>query len=360
MQQIFQKYMKMKRVTLGFSILALSTAFVLSCKPDKDVAPTADTEVQSSVYASWANFVITDIEMACSFMAENNYAKTYYSAYPASGTTVTVQRDTVLNGGNEDKMSMSWNNTKCIDGNVRSGSIYVYVPQGTNTGENIRYSRNYKWKGRIDLQAYKINGWIVKLYDSLVPAYLFNTIPSINYAPAGNLTWRFAGKLKFIHPTDPKKNMVWDGELFKTLENTSDVKVFPSKNTAINWMGAVLSYYGHFEGTGPRVDANDNVIAADAPYKMKINPETHLIRDTKCSPDKVTGVAFTATVTSLEQYGSEFHPFKSGVASFTVGTDYPRQIYYGNENEPTLTTPQCDNAGEVMIKGISYRVDFMK
>jgi hypothetical protein len=48
-----------------------------------------------------------------------------------------------------------------------------------------------------------------------------------------------------------------------------------------------------------------------------------------------------------------------GIASFTVAELYPRQIYYGNEGEPGLPL-QCDNTGEVLIKGISYRVNFMK
>jgi hypothetical protein len=70
----------------------------------------------------------------------------------------------------------------------------------------------------------------------------------------------------------------------------------------------------------------------------------------------------TGSVAILKQ---EFHPFISGIASFTVadktGTAaYPRQIFYGNEGSPVdaVTGDQCDNTGEVYIKGISYRVDF--
>jgi hypothetical protein len=38
---------------------------------------------------------------------------------------------------------------------------------------------------------------------------------------------------------------------------------------------------------------------------------------------------------------------------------YPRQIYFGNEGNATLSA-QCDNSAEVLIKGISYRIDLMK
>ena len=68
----------------------------------------------------------------------------------------------------------------------------------------------------------------------------------------------------------------------------------------------------------------------------------------------------------LKTWNSEFHPFKNGIVSFTVGSAYPRQIYYGNEVESQIPAPeeqlpaQCDNKGIVLIKGISYRVDFMK
>jgi hypothetical protein len=55
----------------------------------------------------------------------------------------------------------------------------------------------------------------------------------------------------------------------------------------------------------------------------------------------------------------EFHPFKDGVATFSTADKYPRQIYYGNEGTSDLAA-QCDNSGVVLIKGISYPIDFKK
>ncbi len=356
--------MKMKRVTLGFSILALSGAFVLSCKPEKNVAPVADIETQSAVYASFANYVASDIEMACSFMGENTYGTTFYSQYPGTTGTVTVVRDTtnsIIDGIPHDQLVMGWNSTRCIDGNFRDGSIFMYVPQKDKNGQNVnnRYCRDAGFQGRIIFSNYKVNGWLIELFDPNAPVYLYNTIPTGTYNTNNTkLTWRFAGKLKFTHPTDPNKNMIWDGALWKTLENSNDPKVFPvSHQAAITWSNALISYSAKVTGQVPQIDS-DGKVTPGVGYDLTVDNVRPLIRDFKCSPDKVSGVAFAPTGTVV-QLGDEHHPFKMGVASFTVGNSYPRQIYYGNEGEPALDV-QCDNTGEVLIKGTSYRVDFMK
>jgi len=378
--------MKIKRVTLGFSILGLATVFVLSCKKETPVAPVADTEVQSAIYASWANYVASDIEMACSFMAENNYdyPDMFYNEYPGSPVGNTgyenVIRDTNCNHASAanptlcfDQMVMTWNSAKCQDGNLRDGSLVMYVQQESQTGDknkNVRYSRDYEFQGQIWLPVspnppYRVNGWAIELYDSTAPLYLYNKLSSSTYDPSSTkITWKFAGKFKLTHPTDHSRNMVWDGELFKTLENTSNTKVFlPTKHGAITWSLATVSYYGHMNGTGPQIDENDKVTASNVPYKMEINQATPLVRDFTCASDVVTGVAFgaspTSTATIINPRGSQHHPFIKGVASFTVGNSYPRQIYYGNEGEPQLA-PQCDNVGEVLIKGTTYKINFLE
>ncbi|WP_317897414.1 hypothetical protein [Aurantibacillus circumpalustris] len=354
----------MKKVSLGFSIVALSAVFLLSCKKEVDVAPVPDTEVESSIYASFANYVASDIEMACSFMGENAYNTTFYSAYSASSGTVGIVRDT--NGINltvgtssvpvkHDQLTYTWNETRCKDGRIRKGTIFMYVP----IVPNQRYCRQRLFQGRISFDDFKVDGWRVTLFDSLAPAYLYNTLASNDYDPTKTkLTWRFAGKLKFTHPTNANLNMVWEGELFKTLENTSDPKVFePKKQTAITWSLGVVSYYGNVSGKVPQIDADGN-ITPNVDYKMEIKDGAKLVRDFLCSPDKVTGVTVSPTG-SVTPIGDEHHPFKTGVASFTVGNNYPRQIYYGNEGDPKLDL-QCDNTGEVLIKGNSYKVTFFK
>jgi hypothetical protein len=343
----------MKRVTLGFSALALSAAFVYSCKPKPAVAPEADTEVESAVYASYANYLISDIDMACTFLGDNSYTKTFYSLYPGSSGTVTAVRDT---SGSEDQLVMAWNKTRCMDGNVRDGSIFMNAKQLPNQ----RYARDPRWEGRIRFENYQVNGWNIQLWDSVNPMYLKNTLTDFGYNPlVTNITWEISGKVKIIHPTDPNKNMVWEGRLYKTLDNTKEKDVFdPRKQSSINWFKAHASYYGKFEGSGPQID-EDGKVTPNVRYAMEIHKEAPLKRDFTCSPDKVSGIAFTNTVGVIELRADEHHPFIQGVASFSVGSAYPRQIYYGNEGDSRLPS-QCDNVGEVLIKGMSYRIDFMK
>jgi hypothetical protein len=349
--------MKMKRVTLGFSVLTLA-AFVFGCKKEKDEPPVADTETESAVYASFANYVASDIEMACSFMGENAYNSTFYSEYSAATGTVAVVRDTnaiLIDGKDHDQLTMTWNDTKCKDGRVRKGTIFMYVPQIVNQ----RYARNYKFQARVRFDDFKVDGWKINLYDSAVPCYLYNTLstPTIN-TKTEKLTWKFAGKLKFTHPTDPKKDIVWEGELNKTLVNTDDPLVFAANQlSSVTWSLGIISYHGYANGTVPQIDAN-GVVTPGVNYKMTFDNVNPLVRDFKCSPDKVSGVTISPTG-SLITIGDEHHPFKTGVASFTVGDLYPRQIYYGNEGEPQLEL-QCDNTGEVLIKGTSYKVTFFK
>ena len=83
-----------------------------------------------------------------------------------------------------------------------------------------------------------------------------------------------------------------------------------------------------------------------------------LIRDFSCAPDRVRGVKLDPQ-NNLEKLDLTHHPFVKGVAVFTIGDKYPRQIYFGNESNSGLAW-QCDNVGEVMIKGIAYRVNFRK
>ncbi len=355
--------MKMKRVTLGFSVLAFSSVFLLSCNKTANVAPEPDTEVQSAVYASYANYIASDVEMICSFMGENLLLSHFYAEYPGSSTgntgTVTAVRDT---NGVQDQLVMSFNKTRCLDGRVRDGSIFMQFNTDLKPGDQkVNYTRNYQFKGSISFSNYKVDGWLIELFDPGARVYLYNTVPTSTFNPATtNLTWRFAGKIKMTHPTDPSKNMVWDGDLTKILTNTSDKNVYPpSGKAAITWSLAVINYYGKVSGSVPQIDADGKVTASAVPFNMTIDPQTPLVRDFQCYPDKIAGVAFTNTVGVLVQRAEEHHPFKKGVASFTVGSFYPRQIYYGNEGDPTLDL-QCDNNGEVLIKGISYRVNFIK
>ncbi len=151
----------------------------------------------------------------------------------------------------------------------------MYIPQVANQ----RYARDYKFQARIVFQSYKVDGWLIELFDVNAPVYLYNTLTTASYTPSSTkLTWRFAGKLKMTHPTDAKKNMVWDGELFKTLDNSTDPKVFaPTKQSAITWSLGVIKYNGKVNGTVPQIDADGNV-TPNVSYSMEFNSVTPLVR----------------------------------------------------------------------------------
>lgn len=86
-------------------------------------------------------------------------------------------------------------------------------------------------------------------------------------------------------------------------------------------------------------------------------------RNFTCSPDMVGTITVSAT-SSLTASKNEYHPIIAGVATFTTGTAYPREIYYdntginyGDDTSPVALPAQCDNKATVQIKGIFYPID---
>jgi hypothetical protein len=358
--------MKMKNVTLGLSMIAIAVLFAVGCKKkEPNVEPVADTETESAIDAAWATYVITDIDQICAFMGENQLDQHFYTpdlAVSNSGTISPI-RDTTAKA-----LIMGFNKTKCLDGRLREGSVFMYYKKdpisNPHANENSRYYRDFGFVGRISLSEYKVDGWLIRIFDGASPAYVYNRLSTAKYDPTKEkLSWRIAGKFLFIHPTDTSKNIVWDGELIKTLENSTDKDIFAvSKESSINWVrpdlkpkakAAIISYYGKVSGKTKRT----------VPFTMTIDQSTPLIRDFLCSADPVSGVSAAVGTNSLLVRKEEHHPFIKGIASFTTGTAeqniYPRQIYWGNEGSPDLLE-QCDNTGEVLIKGVSYRVNFRK
>jgi hypothetical protein len=360
--------MKMKRVTLCLSLIA--AALITGCKKEPNVVPEADTEVQSAIDVAFATYVITDIDMMCSFMGENTLLQHFFTAQPgtASGSTgtMTATRDTMNNS-----LAMSFNKTKCMDGRLRDGTVYMDWEDLDNIAtNNDNYIRDFKYRGRLALLNYKVDGWIVDEYNEQAPAYIYNTLPGSDYSTSStNVTWSIEGKFKFTNPTDSSRNMVWDGKLKKTLVNTSNKKVMdPSKQKAIVWDSAIVSYSGKVSG----------LVSSTVPFDMEVSSNNPLIRDFRFNPKSTDSnkypncqevLAAVPTVTTggnvvLTTLYSTHHPFIKGIASFTPGVNtnnqkYPRQIYFGNEGNTDLPA-QCDNKGEVLIKGVSYSVDFMK
>lgn len=360
---------KMKRVALGFSILIATGLFILmSCKKEADTVPEQDTEVKSAVLASYMNYVVSDIDMMISFMGENRYNDHFYAEYPNSALpdltgTVTAIRDTT-SASTQGWLRMSFNKTLCKDGRRRNGSVslnYTISP----TDPNAKYMRSPDFMGNVQFSAFEIDSFNVNLNTQDGGYMRIKNVTPKGFDPKKtNLEWTIEGKLKFTHLYDTLKNMTWEGKWTKVLANTSSTAAVVNATTAINWYNAVVKYTGTTRGKVPVEDENGKIKPL-VKYEMKFNQEYPLTRDFKCAPDPIGGVTYTVgdnvNTGTMVPIQNQYHPFVSGIASFTVGESYPREIYYGNEGQKALlATPQCDNTGEVLIKGISYRVDFMR
>jgi hypothetical protein len=352
--------MNMKRVIAAFTILISSALIIISCKkPTPNEEPKPDTEVQSAIDATFALMCITDIDMICSYIAENQfYSNSYLNVIAPGNGTYTANRDTF-----GIYLIASWYKTACVDGKFREGSVFLrYNIDKTlfpNQTDNSRYMREKGFAGKFTLTDYYVNGWKIENVAG-IPAYVYNTLASPDYDPAvTKLTWYMGGKFKFTktdnYPDIPDTTMTVEFKINKTLDNSTSKDVFnatkTNKNTNIQWSKGVVHYDGELVQSSTTTNGEH--------FTMTISKETPLVRDWSCSPDKFNGVVATATPGVFIPIAEQYHPFVKGVATFVTGDKYPRQIYYGNESDPSLPW-QCDNTGIVLIKGNSYKVTFMK
>lgn len=379
----------MKKLNIGISatLLFAATAFV-SCKKVEKDPPVPDTEVNTAIDACYATQIVSDVEMICSVMGEDASTARAVFYEPNVGTSGTV---TVIRNTQTRRLSYTFNQTQCRDGRLRDGSIWMYykwrlqsqlggdsikpgatlpydefdyvypdLPQGpySYTG-NENYTRDYNFGGRITLEEYKVDGWLVDNKDFENPnpntnnvyAYIKNLRPNNLTPVAGNLRWSFEGQFKMKKNLD---SMAWKGKWTRTLDNTSDPKVFAtSAQSPITWSLATISFYGEAYGFTP----------GNVPYKIQYQEKNPMKRNFTCSPDVVGNIIVTTT-SSLVPYRSEYHPIVAGVATFTTGTAYPREIYYdntgvsyGDDTAPVNLPAQCDNKATVQIKGIFYPID---
>jgi hypothetical protein len=362
------------------TLAAAACLFFWGCpKPDPSPAPEPDTETDRAVDVAWATFVVTDIDMIASHLGEEDLFPKFYMQIPgtetAGGTagTVSCQRDPTPGA---KTMNINFNKAKCMDGRFREGEIrmdFDYAVLNVKGGNpNSQYYHEYGYGCRVSLNQYKVDGWIIDEYDPQFPGYIYNELTG---PKTGQFRWRIAGKYAMVHPSDNKKNIVWDGLIFKTLLLPEDPiqqkKVLdytrPQGRPVITWSNSVVSYSGTIKG---KTDVVRDTLSLSPPvgsfsggidYGVNILENSQLVRDFSCYPDKVASVSVapgTNNTFSLLLRYEEYHPFVKGIASFTTGEKYPRQIYFGNEGGDL--EQQCDNTGEVLIKGISYRVNFRK
>lgn len=329
----------MRKTILLLLLLLISLLVNQACKK-KDPSPDApqvdvpdpytySSDLQSSKDIVAANRIISDIEMMCSLIGENVVPKFYLPAASSAGTLNTISDPAAK------YHSLSFNNTQCVDGSLRNGSIfmnYSYSPA------NVKNYHDIGFVAKVYLVNYEIDGWLVQNNDTganaaSIPLIMTNITSPANYNPANtNLTWQITGKLKFINPSDTTRNMTWDGNFTKTLVNSSNALVFnPNKLAPIQWPAAIVSYVGNASGfTSNNSPFTFNI--ANAPVK----------RDFNCNfiPPGSTGI-------------TELHPFISGTMVFNPANFHPRSINFG-PGDPGL----CDNKGTVSFKNETHNVDF--
>ncbi len=352
--------MKITRITLGFAILA-AVGLIVGCgKKEPNVAPEPDTEVQSALDAAWATYVVSDIDMMCSFVGVNQPLSHFYTPIPGTENSLAPGTGTlrVVRDVSQKRLSMVFNQTQCLDGRLRSGEVrLVYDPAlkiHPKSNPNAEYYHEYGFGGRLTTTNYQVDGWEISMPE---PGYIYCDLDRNDWIPEETkVSWTIVGKFIFKHGVDSAKGILapteifWDGKLTKVLLNTDDEDVFRKGGTApaVTWSLANCGYYGEVSGRTNSV----------VPFSMSITEPNMLVRDFTCSPDRIGGVTLNNS-NDMVQRDEEHHPFVQGVARFTTGDKYPRQIYFGNEGNPKLQA-QCDNVGEVMIKGIAYRVNFRK
>lgn len=336
----------MKNYTRNFAVVAVAASFFWACKglPERkpNTPPEPDTETGSATEIVFATMVATDIEMMCGFLGEDVIQNHFYRRVTpemqsgVANGTITAQRDLV-----DKYFRLAFNNTKCVDGRTRSGSVIIYYD---NPRMQSDYYRDYGFTAKVTLTDYKVDGWLVRTVEGK-PFIIRNELTTpANIPLVNNPTWSMEGALEFIHPTDPSKNITWDGKLTKVLLNSSDPDVFdPAGQSSINWSPAEAGYYGTVKGE----------TSGNNPYTMEVNSANPMIRDFSCYPS-MGGVEH---VPQMRAWMLEYHPFVKGIATIRTGTSYERQLYFGNEGDPELPY-QCDNSGQILIKGNSYKIDF--
>ncbi len=338
--------MKMTKITLGFSILATAGLLVVGCNKKANVAPEADTEFQSSIDASYATAVVTEIDDICGYLGEGYTTAnaSYFSNAGSSGSVVYSQPSASV-------VAISYIGTvTCMDGKKRSGTVTLdYSASSASTA--AKYYRDAGFVGKVLLSNYVVDGWAVNNSSTFT---ITNTTAS-GYPPASTpLTWKLAGNIYLTYASGTvtaADSITWKGSLAKTLTNsTNSLVLATSKLLPIKWTvststaspGAKCTYKGTIMGVVSKTKAYT--------LEVKEGDDNLLVRDFSCSPNKEI---ITPTYSVLT---SEWHPIIIGVSNFTIaGATDARVIEYGS-----ATTIGCDNNANVTIKGISYPISLKK
>lgn len=347
--------MKMTKITAGFSILVMAGLMVISCNKKAAVEPEADKEFQSSIDASYATNLVTEIDDIAGYLGEG-YTASNSSFFTNAGSSGSI----VYSTPSSSVVAITYVGTvTCIDGKKRSGTVSLNFSM-TNTVVNADTYRRPGYKAVVSLSNYVVDGYHIYCNNNFT---ITNTTPYANFsASVTPLTWKLDGDFSIYNATatlSATDSMTWKGYLTKTLTNSTNSFVLSpnmltpirwSINTSTNSPGAVCKYDGKFSG----------VVSKTKSYNYEVKESTpennySLYRDFSCSPDKYVLVPVSSSFTTAV---SEWHPIIKGISNFTVnGLPDPRLIDY---NSGTIGSSNCDNNVSVTIKGITYPIDLKK
>lgn len=353
----------MKKITFGLFAISALTILSTGCKKTPNAEPEPDKEFQSSIDVVQATSMLTEVEDIVAH-AGDGYTELTSKYF---NTTNTTLGNAVVAVTGPSIITVTYNGTvTCLDGKKRSGSIIIDRTGSTN--QNAVSYRDPGYVAKVTFNLFKVDGIQIANTNPSNPLKITNNTPGTNFNKAVTpLTWKIDASLWMAKGLD---STTWIGSIDKKLANSTNSLILggTSQNTTkILWslnssptavpnntnstLGAIVEY---------KMSALGNIkksTVSNIGYKLETKKEgenNQAVREFFCSPEKVV-ISSVPTLTTLNQYIGEFHPFISGVVSCTVDAkDEPRVIDFKGDN------PGCDNSGVITIKGISYAVDFKK
>lgn len=326
-------------------MLVLFATFFFSCNKDENkpatpsspsspsgLTPAPDSIANPIKDIEFALLSVSDIEymtgmVGCGKLNQFLYSSQIDSTSPPTATTSLI-RDTL-----SQYIFCSFNDTRGVDGFLRNGSILINY-QNTTTPSAIYYTIP-DFRAKITFASYKVNGWLIELYNASNPIELVNITPS-NFNPfSSNLKWTFKGKVKFTHPSDANRDMVCDFSLNKELLNTNDnTAYFHNTDKTITWSKSKCKTTGILSG-----NLGTNT------FTYSVNNTQPLQRDFTCTIEQPS---YTAS--------KQFHPFIEGACDFTLAN---KAVQHINHNNSVNSQPAaCDNDGSVKINTTTYSISF--
>lgn len=285
----------MKKIALTFLLLVGTFSIItIACKKDQK---EEDTDVNSISDNSYAENIANDIAIIGNQAVDNlnNALSTYKfgndntNEFFVNTCASSVVVDTAIK-----KVTVTFNNTVCADGRVRSGILMYDYSQSLNGATKYRMPG---FKCSVTSSNYKVDGNLITINSKTIQ----NTTAANFNSQTTNLTWTINSNIS-ITKTDGSV-LSWVCTRNKTLLNTADTNVYKGNNKPIVWSSARVGITGSASGVTAQGNNYTSVIISQ------------LVRDFTCSPS-------TANI--------HRHPFIQGILEFTPQGKLTRRIDYGS------------------------------